>query len=83
MMFRRCARLMVAGSMIVAALTGGAGTALASPDAGQQPDIPTIDEWQIQFPTTLTNPVDDDENGLLTNGGGVGMVCENLTAHCG
>ncbi len=83
MIFRRCARLVVAGSMIVAALTGGAGTALASPDFGQQPDIPTIDEWQIQFPTTLTNPVDDDENGLLTNGGGVGMVCENLTAHCG
>ncbi|WP_297698513.1 hypothetical protein [Mycobacterium sp.] len=48
-----------------------------------QPDIPTIDEWQIQFPTTLTNPIDDDENGLLTNGGGIGMVCENLTAHCG
>lgn len=83
MIFRRCAHLMVAGSMIVAALAGGAGTALASPDAGQQPDIPTIDEWQIQFPTTLTNPVDDDENGLSTNGGGVGMVCENLTAHCG
>lgn len=83
MIFRRCARLLVAGSMTVAALTGGTGTALASPDAGQQPDIPTIDEWQIQFPTTLTNPVDDDENGLLTNGGGIGMVCENLTAHCG
>jgi hypothetical protein len=67
--------------MIVAALTGGA--AVASADPGMQPDIPTIDEWQIQFPTTLTNPIDDDENGLLTNGGGIGMVCENLTAHCG
>lgn len=83
MIFRRCAHLMVAGSMIVAALTGGAGTALASPDPGGQPDIPTIDEWQIQFPTTLTNPVNDDENELSVSGGGVGMVCENLTAHCG
>jgi len=64
-------------------LTGGTGTALASPDAGMQPDLPSIDEWPIQFPTTLTNPIDDDENGLLTNGSGVGMVCENLTAHCG
>ncbi|ASW91538.1 hypothetical protein A5626_09105 [Mycobacterium marseillense] len=83
MIFRRCARLLVAGSTFLAALTGGTGTALANPDAGQQPDIPSIDEWPIQFPTTLTNPIDDDENGLLTTGGGVGMVCENLSAHCG
>lgn len=83
MISRSCARLLVAGSMAVAALTGGAGTALANPDAGQQPDIPAIDEWPIQFPTTLTNPVDDDENGLSTSGSGVGMVCENLSAHCG
>lgn len=83
MISRLCARLLVAGSMTVAAWTGATGTALASPDPGQQPDIPAIDEWQIQFPTTLTNPVDDDENGLSTSGSGVGMVCENLTAHCG
>ncbi len=83
MIIRRRARLLVAGSMIVAALTGGVGTALASPDPGGQPDIPTIDEWQIQFPATLTNPIDDDENELSTSGGGVGMVCENLGAHCG
>lgn len=83
MISRRCARLLVAGSMTLAALTGGTGTALASPDPGQQPDIPAIDEWQIQFPTTLTNPFDDDENELSTTGGGVGMVCQNLGAHCG
>lgn len=83
MMSRMCARLLVAGSMIAAALIGGSGTALASPDPGQQPDIPAIDEWQIQFPTTLTNPVDDDENDVLNGSGGVGMVCQNLTAHCG
>lgn len=83
MISRRRARLLVAGSMVIAALTGGTGTALANPDAGQQPDIPTIDEWPIQFPTTLTNPIDDDENALSTSGGGVGMVCENISAHCG
>lgn len=83
MIFRRCARLLVAGSMMFAALTGGAGVALASPDAGQQPDMPGIDEWLVQFPATLTNPIDDDENELSTSGGGVGMVCENLGAHCG
>lgn len=80
MIFRRCARLLVAGSTILAALTGGTGTALASPDPGQQPDIPTIDEWQIQFPATLTNPL--DESRLTDDWGGVGMWCENLHANC-
>jgi len=83
MISRRCACLLVAGSTVLAALTGGTGTALANPDAGQQPDIPAIDEWPIQFPTTMTNPIDDDENELSTTGGGVGMVCQNLGAHCG
>jgi len=59
MLFRRYSRLLLAGAVITAALTGGTGTALASPDPGQQPDIPTIDEWQIQFPTTMTNPLDE------------------------
>lgn len=79
----RCARVLVAGSMVISALTCGAGTALADPDAGQQPDLPSIDEWPIQFPTTLTNPVDDDENGLPSDWNKVGMICENLSAHCG
>jgi hypothetical protein len=74
---------LVAGSTAIAAFTGSTGTALANPDAGQQPDIPAIDEWPIQFPTTLTNPVDDDENGLPSDFNNVGMICENLTAHCG
>ncbi|BBX66031.1 hypothetical protein MSAS_52050 [Mycobacterium saskatchewanense] len=72
---------MIAAAAIVAALTGGTGVALASPDPGQQPDIPTIDEWQIQFPTTMTNP--QDESGPTGDWGGVGMYCENLFAHCG
>ncbi len=67
--------------MAVAGLAGGTGTALASPDPGQQPDIPTIDEWQIQFPTTMTNPTDDSV-GVSDDWGGVGMYCENLHAHC-
>ena len=82
----RCAALLIVGSMVVAALTGGTGVAvgvaLASPDPGQQPDIPTIDEWQIQFPTTMTNPL-DDAVGSSGDWGGVGMWCENLHANCG
>jgi hypothetical protein len=80
MLFRRYSRLLLAGAVITAALTGGTGTALASPDPGQQPDIPTIDEWQIQFPTTMTNPL--DESGPSDDWGGVGMYCENLRANC-
>lgn len=82
MTLRRRARLLLAGSTIVAALTGGPGIALASADPGQQPYIPTIDEWQVQFPATLTNPL-DDAVGSSGDWGGVGMYCENLTAHCG
>ena len=83
MISHRCARLLVAASTFIAALTGGTGTAIADPDPGQQPDIPAIDEWPIQFPTTLTNPVEDDENGLPSDWNNVGMICENLSAHCG
>lgn len=83
MMVRRCARLLVAGSMMLAALTGGTGVALASPDAGQQPDIPGIDEWLVQFPATMTNPIDDDESESMSDWTSVGMYCENLGAHCG
>ncbi|MFZ1176523.1 MAG: hypothetical protein WAO15_09715 [Mycobacterium sp.] len=81
MILRRCIRGLFACAAILAALMGGTGIALASPDPGQQPDIPTIDEWQIQFPTTLTNPM--DLGGPSEDWGGVGMYCENLTAHCG
>ncbi|BBY41621.1 hypothetical protein MMAN_57550 [Mycobacterium mantenii] len=81
MMLRRCAGLLLAGSMALAALTGGTGTALASPDPGQPPDLPSTDQWQIQYPTTMTNPFEDS----LGSGdwGGVGMYCENLHANCG
>lgn len=80
MMRRRYAGLLLAGSMAVAALTGGTGTALASPDPGQQPDIPSIDEWVVQYPTTLTNP--GDESGFSSDWDGVGMYCQNLHANC-
>jgi hypothetical protein len=83
MMLRRCAGgLLLAGSMALAALTGGTGVALASPDPGQPPDLPSIDEWQIQFPTTMTNPI-EDAVGSAGDWGGVGMVCENPHANCG
>ena len=45
----RCAALLLAGSMVVAALTGGTGIALASPDPAQQPGIDTIDDWNSSF----------------------------------
>lgn len=80
MVFRRRARLLVAVSMTVAALTGGAGTAFASPDPGQQPDIPSIDEWPIEYPTMLTNP--GDKSGSSDDWDGVGMICQNLHANC-
>jgi hypothetical protein len=82
MMIRRCAGLLLACWMAVAALTAGTGTALASPDPGQPPDLPSIDEWQIQFPTTMTNPLEDSV-GSSGDWGGVGMYCENLHANCG
>ncbi|OBF13106.1 hypothetical protein A5730_00320 [Mycobacterium sp. ACS4054] len=81
MMLRRCAGLLVAGSLLLAGLTVGTGTALASPDPGQVDDIPTIDEWQIQYPTTMTNPYEDSV-GSSGDWGGVGMWCENLHANC-
>ncbi|WP_232079223.1 hypothetical protein [Mycobacterium conspicuum] len=68
--------------MAIAALAGGTGTAFASPDPGQPPDLPSIDEWQIQFPTTMTNPM-EDALGSTGDMGGVGMWCENLHANCG
>ncbi|OBG71291.1 hypothetical protein A5714_01275 [Mycobacterium sp. E2462] len=82
MAFRRRAGVLLAGSLTAAALTCGAGTALASPDPGQPPDLPSIDEWQIQFPTTMTNPL-EDAVGSSGDWGGVGMYCENLHANCG
>ncbi|WP_244168647.1 hypothetical protein [Mycobacterium malmoense] len=84
-MISRFAGLLVAGSVVAAALTGGTGfatgVALASPDPGQPPDLPSIDEWQIQFPTTMTNPFEDSVGS--GDWGGVGMYCENLHANCG
>ncbi|OJZ75202.1 hypothetical protein BRW65_05130 [Mycobacterium paraffinicum] len=82
---RRCAALLVAALTALGALMGGAGmaagVALASPDPGQQPDISdAIDEWPIEFPSFLTNPV--DESGLAGDWGGVGMWCNNLHANC-
>lgn len=82
---RTFAALLIAGSMVVAAVTGGSGfevgVALASPDPGQQPDIwDSIDEWEIQYPTMLTNPI--DESGPSGDWGGVGMWCQNLRANC-
>ncbi|WP_260744546.1 hypothetical protein [Mycobacterium sp. SMC-2] len=73
------------GLTALAALTGGTGmavgVALASPDPAQQPDIfDAIDEWEIQYPTMLTNPL--DESGPSGDWGGVGMWCNNLRANC-
>lgn len=86
MMISRSAALLIAGLVALAALTGGTGmavgVALASPDPGQVDDIPTIDEWPIQFPTTMTNPL-DDAVGSSGDWGGVGMWCQNLRANCG
>ncbi|BBZ74178.1 hypothetical protein MPRS_52710 [Mycobacterium paraseoulense] len=85
MMKRRYAALVVVGLTAVAVLTGGTGfsvgRALASPDPGQVDDIPTIDEWQIQYPTTMTNPYEDSV-GSGGDWGGVGMWCQNLHANC-
>lgn len=83
MISHRCARLLVAASTVIAASAFGTGTALANPDPGQQPDIPGIDEWPVQFPTTLTNPIDDDANDIPSDWNNVGMICQNLSAHCG
>jgi hypothetical protein len=85
MAISRFAGLLVAGSIVGAALTGGTGfavgTALASPDPAQQPDISdVIDEWEIMYPTMLTNPL--DESGPTGDWGGVGMWCQNLRANC-
>ncbi|BBX99762.1 hypothetical protein [Mycobacterium seoulense] len=84
-MKRRFAALLIVGLTALAALTGStgfaAGTALASPDPGQVDDIPTIDEWQIQYPTTMTNPYEDSV-GSSGDWGGVGMWCQNLHANC-
>jgi len=82
---RTWAALLIVGLMAVAALSAfagiGVGIALASPDPGQVDDIPTIDEWQIQFPTTMTNPYEDSV-GSSGDWGGVGMWCQNLHANC-
>ncbi|MGD1173352.1 hypothetical protein ACKUVQ_08720 [Mycobacterium seoulense] len=84
-MKRRFAALLIVGLTALAALTGSTGfavgTALASPDPGQVDDIPTIDEWQIQYPTTMTNPYEDSV-GSSGDWGGVGMWCQNLHANC-
>ncbi|KLO46932.1 hypothetical protein ABW17_00065 [Mycobacterium nebraskense] len=85
MMKHRWAALLVAGSVVVAALTGAAGmavgVALASPDPAQQPDLSDmISEWELHYPTMMTNPL--DESGPTGDWGGVGMWCQNLRANC-
>ncbi|MGD1237080.1 hypothetical protein [Mycobacterium seoulense] len=84
-MKRRFAALLIMGLTALAVLTGGTGfsvgRALASPDPAQQPDISdAIDEWELQYPTMLTNPL--DESGPSGDWGGVGMWCQNLRANC-
>jgi hypothetical protein len=75
---RRFAPMLLAGGLGVMALASGAGVARADTDGTPAP--PIIDQILTQTPALFVDPA--DEGGPASNSDSVGMVCENLFAHC-
>jgi hypothetical protein len=80
MTFHTCARGLLVGAISVMALMGGAGVANAEPDPVLPPTPGIIDQLLTQTPVLFVDPNDEGTQG--SNGGGVGMYCENPWAHC-
>jgi hypothetical protein len=76
---RMFAPMLLAGGLAAMALACGAGVAQADND-GMNPGPPIIDQILTQTPALLVDP--SDEGGPASNSDSVGMVCENLFAHC-
>lgn len=61
-------------------MAGGTGLAHAQPDPSQ-PIVPSIiDQLLTSTPALSVDP--NNEGGPLSELGGVGMVCQNLTVRC-
>lgn len=78
MTLRTCARGLLASTMTVMFLAGGAGIAHAEPDP-DPPPLPPVNQW-VQIPRTFVNP--SNQGQPTDDSGDVGMVCENLLVAC-
>ena len=76
---RSFAPILLTGAVTVMAVAISAGIADADADPFT-PGPPIIDQILTQTPALLVDP--SDEGGPASNSDGVGMVCENLFAHC-
>jgi hypothetical protein len=77
---QRWALGLLAGALGALAMTGGTGLAHAQPDSSP-PIVPSIiDQLLTSTPALSIDP--SNEGGPLSQLGGVGMVCQNLTVRC-
>ena len=76
----RWALSLLAGAVGALGMTAGTGLAHAQPDSSQ-PIVPSIiDQLLTSTPALSIDP--SNEGGPLSQLGGVGMVCQNLTVRC-
>lgn len=79
MLLRTCAGALLAATMGITALVGGAGIAQADPDI-PLPPLPSIGDQGAHSQETFINP--SNEGQPTGDTGDVGMVCENLLDPC-